>query len=240
MLVRVSCAFSLSLRRCYRMSLQSALIGFLLSRVLASSVTAQENVVIQTTAVATGTMALAAGFVGIIPALGLLNVAQDGIPPIHLSWTAALAWSFAVAYYGSVLVPHSLRLYLSTYIQDPHVPAYQKTSRMCPDQSSSSKTNPGQIIKEKLAFPSGTATAQLIAVLHKLPPPTEPNANPQDYTPLNTDEEHPGDHSTTPGESPDQASSHLSQSLGSLTWSLMLSALITVCDALSTFLDSVD
>jgi len=96
------------------MSLQSALIGFLLSRVLASSVTPQENVVIQTTAVATGTMALAAGFVGVIPALGLLNVAQDGTPPIHLSWTAALAWSFAVAYYGFVLLPHS-RLSASVY-----------------------------------------------------------------------------------------------------------------------------
>ena len=94
------------------MSLQSALIGFLLSRVLASSITAQENVVVQTIAVATGTMALAAGFVGIIPALGLLNVAQDGTPPIHLSWTTALAWSFAVAYYGFVLLP---RLYLCAF-----------------------------------------------------------------------------------------------------------------------------
>ena len=92
------------LMRSYRMPLQSALIGFLLSRIFASSITPQENVVVQTTAVATGTMALAAGFVGIIPALGLLNVVQDGTPPIHLSWTAALAWSFAVAYYG--FVPH--------------------------------------------------------------------------------------------------------------------------------------
>ena len=89
------------------MSLQSALIGYLLSRALGLSVTAQENVVVQTTAVATGTMALAAGFVGIIPALGLLNVAQDGTPPIHLSWTTALAWSFAVAYYGFVFLSHS-------------------------------------------------------------------------------------------------------------------------------------
>jgi len=102
------------------MSLQSALIGFLLSRVLASSITAQENVVVQTTAVATGTMALAAGFVGIIPALGLLNVAQDGIPPIHLSWTAALAWSFAVAYYGILMSP----------------PIRKQVVRVCPDHSS--------------------------------------------------------------------------------------------------------
>ena len=96
------------------MSLQSALIGFLLSRALASSITAQENVVVQTIAVATGTMALAAGFVGIIPALGLLNVAQDGTPPIHLSWTSAIAWSFAVAYYGFVPLPSS-PLFASIY-----------------------------------------------------------------------------------------------------------------------------
>lgn len=87
--------------------MQSALIGFLLSRVMVSSVTPQENVVIQTTAVATGTMSFAAGFVGIVPALGLLNVAQDGVPPIRLSWTAALAWSFALAYYGFVPLPRS-------------------------------------------------------------------------------------------------------------------------------------
>ncbi|KAF9650248.1 OPT superfamily oligopeptide transporter [Thelephora ganbajun] len=177
------------------MSLQSALIGFLLSRVLASSVTPQENVVVQTTAVATGTMALAAGFVGIIPALGLLNVAQDGTPPIHLSWTAALAWSFAVAYYGVFMSP----------------PIRKQV-----------------IIKEKLAFPSGTATAQLIAVLHKLPSPTEPNANLEEYSPLNTDEGHNDDHSVIAGESLDQTPSHLSQSWRSLTWSLMVSALITL------------
>jgi uncharacterized oligopeptide transporter (OPT) family protein len=105
MSVQLSSAVSLSLTRRHRMSLQSALIGFFLSRAIGSLVTPQENVVIQTTAVATGTMALAAGFVGIIPALGLLNVVQDGIPPIRLSWTAALAWSFAVAYYGFVLLP---------------------------------------------------------------------------------------------------------------------------------------
>ena len=91
------------LRGCCRMSLQSALVGFLLPRAFASSITPEENVIVQTTAVAAGTMPLAAGFVGIIPALGLLNVAQDGIPPIQLSWATSIAWSFAVAYYGSVL-----------------------------------------------------------------------------------------------------------------------------------------
>lgn len=212
------------------MSLQSALIGYLLSRVFASSVTAQENVVIQTTAVATGTMALAAGFVGIIPALGLLNVAQDGTPPIRLSWIASLAWSFAVAYYGFVLRPRSY----------PRASNYQPTFRIIMSPPIRKQvvralaspvirvSIPKQVIKEKLAFPSGTATAQLIAVLHKLPPPTEPTTNPEEYSPLNTNEEHPEDHSLTASESFDQMSSHLSQSWRSLTWSLILSALITV------------
>ena len=42
--------------RLIRMSLQSALIGFLLSRLLRKPMTPQENVVLQTTAVATGTV----------------------------------------------------------------------------------------------------------------------------------------------------------------------------------------
>lgn len=45
-------------------------------------------------------MPLAAGFVGIIPALSLLDEQKDGSPAITLSWTAAVSWSFAVAYFG--------------------------------------------------------------------------------------------------------------------------------------------
>jgi uncharacterized oligopeptide transporter (OPT) family protein len=85
------------------MSLQSALIGFLISRLLPAHIIAsspQTTVIIQTTAVATGTMPLAAGFVGILPALGLLNEAQDGRPPIELSWIGTAAWCCAVAYFG--------------------------------------------------------------------------------------------------------------------------------------------
>ncbi|KAL1739880.1 OPT oligopeptide transporter protein-domain-containing protein, partial [Schizophyllum fasciatum] len=120
------------------MSLQSALIGFLISRLLPAPLSAQELIVVQTTAVATGTMPLAAGFVGILPALGLLDEARDGVPPIHLSWWNAIAWSLSVAFFGVFLSP----------------PIRKQV-----------------IIEEKLAFPSGTATAQLISVLHKLPPP---------------------------------------------------------------------
>ncbi|PIL32182.1 transporter [Ganoderma sinense ZZ0214-1] len=120
------------------MSLQSALIGFLMSKLLRKPMSAQENVVLQTTAVATGTMPLAAGFVGILPALGLLDEKRDGVPPVHLSWIAAVGWSCAVAFFGVFLSP----------------PLRKQV-----------------IIEEQLAFPSGTATGQLISVLHQLPPP---------------------------------------------------------------------
>lgn len=120
------------------MSLQSALIGFLMSKLLRKPMSAQENVVLQTTAVATGTMPLAAGFVGILPALGLLDEERDGVPPVHLSWIAAVGWSCAVAFFGVFLSP----------------PLRKQV-----------------IIEEQLAFPSGTATGQLISVLHQLPPP---------------------------------------------------------------------
>ncbi|KAF7294517.1 Oligopeptide transporter [Mycena kentingensis (nom. inval.)] len=121
------------------MSLQSALIGYLISRLLPTGpLSAQEVIVVQTTAVATGTMPLAAGFVGIIPALKLLEPERDGSEAIDLSWLAAAAWSCAVAFFGVFLSP----------------PIRKQV-----------------IVKEQLAFPSGTATAQLIAVLHEMPPP---------------------------------------------------------------------
>ncbi|OAX35662.1 OPT superfamily oligopeptide transporter [Rhizopogon vinicolor AM-OR11-026] len=120
------------------MSLQSALIGFLLSKMLPTPLSPQEIIVVQTTAVATGTMPLSAGLVGILPALGLLEEDKDGSPPIHLSWLATVGWSCSVAFFGVFLSP----------------PLRKQV-----------------IIKEQLAFPSGTATAQLISVLHKMPPP---------------------------------------------------------------------
>jgi len=45
-------------------------------------------------------MPLAAGFVGIIPALGLLDEQKDGSRPITLTWTSAIGWSCAIAYFG--------------------------------------------------------------------------------------------------------------------------------------------
>lgn len=84
------------------MSLQSALLGYLLSLLIYKTpMTPQENVVLQTTAVATGTMPLAAGFVGIIPALSLLTYERDGVGPIHISWLTGIGWSLGVAFFGS-------------------------------------------------------------------------------------------------------------------------------------------
>lgn len=45
-------------------------------------------------------MPLAAGFVGIIPALGLLDSSQDGVSALKLSWIHAVGWSLAVAFFG--------------------------------------------------------------------------------------------------------------------------------------------
>lgn len=99
------------------------------------------QIVLQTTAVATGTLPLAAGLVGVIPALSQLDPALDnGALPIVLSFPHLLMWCFAVAFFGVFLA----------------VPLRRQV-----------------VVKEKLVFPSGTATAQIIAVLHKVDLPQE-------------------------------------------------------------------
>ncbi|KAG0218118.1 hypothetical protein BGX33_008502 [Mortierella sp. NVP41] len=96
------------------MSLQSSLLGFAIFKSLKKFLKVPfgpaENIVLQSVAVATGTMPLAAGFVGIIPALKMMTLADN------------------------------------------------------PNGGGSQV-----IIKEKLPFPSGTATAQMIGVLHNTP-----------------------------------------------------------------------
>ncbi|KAF7336671.1 OPT-domain-containing protein [Mycena venus] len=151
------------------MSLQSALIGFLISRLLPIPLTAQEIIVVQTTAVATGTMPLAAGFVGIIPALKLLDVDRDGSPPVNLTWIAAIGWS----------------LFCGLFRSFPF--------------SSNTET-------------SGTATAQLIAVLHKMPPPDTTVRRRVGYIAIE-DEERPTDFHRTEEEineapAPESVQSH--------------------------------
>lgn len=90
------------------MSLQSALLGFAIFKVLPlvlprffeSPFTPQENVILQTTAVAPGTMPLAAGLVGIIPALGMLTPEEDGREGIQLGYWNLVLWCLAVAFFG--------------------------------------------------------------------------------------------------------------------------------------------
>ncbi|PRP87181.1 hypothetical protein PROFUN_01443 [Planoprotostelium fungivorum] len=129
-------------------SLQSTLLGFGLIKALSLGKTNNlfgrfgplDNVLLQTTAVATATMPLAAGFVGIIPALEKLDPQLDNHEPVKLNFIKMLAWSFALCYFGVFFA----------------VPLRRQT-----------------ILKEKLKFPSGTATAQMIRVLHKMPSVTE-------------------------------------------------------------------
>ncbi|BGP17536.1 hypothetical protein JCM10213_004078 [Rhodosporidiobolus nylandii] len=125
------------------MSLQASLLGFAVFKVLPKSpwfsqrpLTIHENIVLQTTAVATGTLPLAAGMVGIIPALAQLTPETDNSSPIIPSGGALLAWSFGVAFFGVFLA----------------VPLRRQV-----------------VVREKLVFPSGTATAQVIGVLHGRP-----------------------------------------------------------------------
>ncbi|KAI9318812.1 OPT oligopeptide transporter protein-domain-containing protein [Dichotomocladium elegans] len=147
------------------MSLQASLLGYAVFRPFQKKIAEPfgpiENVVLQTTAVATATMPLAAGkftsnspcpsqrkalydfntqanhmlgFVGIIPALGLLTTKDHPSGPIELSTGELILWSLGVAFFGVFFA----------------VPLRKQT-----------------IVREKLRFPSGTATAQMITLLHE-------------------------------------------------------------------------
>ncbi|KAJ2706546.1 OPT super [Coemansia sp. IMI 203386] len=125
------------------MSLQSSLVGFAvfkaLEHVLDIPFGPAENVVLQSTAVATATMPLAGGFVGILPALKLLEPDESKGARTELNFGQLCAWGMALAFFGVFFA----------------IPLRKQT-----------------IIREKLKFPSGTATAQMISVLHKRPDPT--------------------------------------------------------------------
>ncbi|KAF9403568.1 hypothetical protein BGZ94_004564, partial [Podila epigama] len=124
------------------MSLQSSLLGFAIfkagRRFLDVPFGPAENIVLQSIAVATGTMPLAAGFVGIIPALQMLTLDDNPIGggPIFLTAGEMILWCLAIAFFGVFIA----------------VPLRKQV-----------------IIHEKLPFPSGTATAQMIGVLHNTP-----------------------------------------------------------------------
>lgn len=118
------------------MSMPSSLIGFALFKTFSAHLsypfTPTENVLVQTVAVAVGSMPLSAGFVGVIPALEtLLTPAEGG--PLHIPVPKLILWSLGVAFFGVFFA----------------VPLRRQV-----------------IVREKLPFPSGTATALMIAVLH--------------------------------------------------------------------------
>ena len=60
---------------------------------------AQENAVLQATAVSLGAMPLCAGLIGIVPAFNLLSPAKDGrdVQPFTFSWPALLVWCASMA-----------------------------------------------------------------------------------------------------------------------------------------------
>lgn len=93
-----------------------------------------------------------------------------------------------------------------------------------------------QIIEEQLAFPSGTATAHLISVLHKLPPP-DTSVRRREVYHHNDDEEYSQDRNIAPEapvaeETPEQNATEREivehQGWHSLLWSFAASGFVTV------------
>lgn len=139
-------------------SLQSALLGFgmfkALGPYLATPFTAKENVVLQTTAVAAATMPLCGGFVGIIPALRLLSPVggdgdnNDGVVGVRVGRTMMDMGPIELT--TMQLFGWSCALGFFGVFMAP--PLRRQV-----------------ILREKLPFPSGTATAEIIRQLHRLP-----------------------------------------------------------------------
>ncbi|KAI9362701.1 OPT oligopeptide transporter protein-domain-containing protein [Pilaira anomala] len=176
------------------MSLQASLLGFAVFKpfqdTLIHKFGPRENVYLQTVAVATATMPLAAGFVGIIPALGQLTIDDHPSGPIILSPWQLMLWSSGLSFIGVFFA----------------VPLRKQT-----------------IIKEQLKFPSGTATAQMITLLHDLPDvTTSPNTTLRRRRVfLEPDESH--ELSDIQDMSPIESSDEVSRNKA---WSLKLGALL--------------
>lgn len=151
------------------MSLPAALLAYAIFKAaesfpgLKTSFTPQENVYVQSVAVAVATGPLAYGFIGIIPAIEklltpeesglvenlksevkeLVEVTLSDFHPFQPSWKL-LIWSLGLAFFGVFFA----------------VPLREEF-----------------IIKQKLKFPSGSATATLISVFHNFPLRTDNENN---------------------------------------------------------------
>lgn len=80
------------------MSMPAALLGFAWFKMVRSGITPQENVYVQSLAVAVGTGPLSFGFVGAIPAIEMLITDEEG--KIHLAVPQLLLWSAAISFVG--------------------------------------------------------------------------------------------------------------------------------------------
>ncbi|KAN0079429.1 OPT oligopeptide transporter domain containing protein [Elaphomyces granulatus] len=129
------------------MAMPSSLIGFAIFRALSKHLsfpfTPVENVLVQTVAGAVGTMPLGCGFIGVIPALEfLLREGEDG--PLGGDGKGE-GGPLNVGFWRLILWSLGVCLFGVVFA----VPLRKEV-----------------IIREKLKFPSGTATAMMIRVLH--------------------------------------------------------------------------
>lgn len=111
-----------------------------------------------------------------------------------------------------------------------------------PHESNTFKGNDAilsKIIKEQLAFPSGTATAQLISVLHRLPPPDTTLRRRTGYREIGAEEDEAEEsHIAAVPITQDHADEYDSaerevvrhQGWSDLVWSFFASSLMTVSD----------
>jgi uncharacterized oligopeptide transporter (OPT) family protein len=120
-----------------------------------------------------------------------------------------------------------------TIVQRLHVPSYQKESgtwdlTILYWRQSQNR----QIVEEELAFPSGTATAQVISVLHGMPSTGSGLRSRHGYSPLDQQDEETSPSPDIAGDSQDPGSqtSEFTQNHAwfSLLWSFLVSSMLTV------------
>jgi len=123
-----------------------------------------------------------------------------------------------------------------TIVQRLHVPSYQKESGTWDLKTFCTRVRPRnrQIVEEELAFPSGTATAKVISVLHGMPSTSSGIQRRHVYSPL-VQEERDEETSSSPdivgdGEDPGSQTSELVRNHAwfTLLWSFLVSSMLSV------------